>query len=137
MHTFGNVGHNNTDEKDNGVQPMVAQNKCNDEECDAQKDGDASDYVYEVLDLSGDWCLSHCQPWSEVSNPSHYSSVAGVDHNASGGALHTIGREKGQIAGFQWIITGQVKGSGLWLRLTGQWRVVYFASMSLIYENTG
>ena len=98
-HTFGNISDNNSYKKDNGVQPVIAQYKGDYEEGYAQKDSHSSDYVNEMFDLAGDRRLSHRQTRGQVSYSAHYSPVASVYHYTSGRALHTVGREKRQIAG--------------------------------------
>merc|ERR1719336_2872195 len=51
--TFRDVGHDDTDEEDDSVQPVVTQDEGDDEEADTEEDSDASDDVDEVLDLLG------------------------------------------------------------------------------------
>ena len=45
------VGDDDSDQEDDGVQPMVAKDEGDDEEADAEKDGDAGDQVDEVSDF--------------------------------------------------------------------------------------
>jgi hypothetical protein len=57
--TFGHICHNNSNEENDGSQPMVAKNEGNYEECDTQKDGNPSkkmkyylaklNYIYAVI----------------------------------------------------------------------------------------
>ena len=93
--TFGHIGHNDTDQEDNGVQPMVSQYECNDEESDSKKDSDTSNNMNEVFDFAGDRRFSHSQTRGQVSDTTHYSPIAGVDHYSTGGALNAVGREEG------------------------------------------
>ncbi len=48
---FRDVGDDDADEEDDGIEPVVAEDEGDDEEGDAEEDGHASDDVDEVLDL--------------------------------------------------------------------------------------
>merc|ERR1711953_1440655 len=49
--TLGHVGYDDTDQEDDGVQPVVSENEGDDEEGDAEEDSDSSDDVDEVSNL--------------------------------------------------------------------------------------
>ena len=59
--TFWHVGHNDTDQEDDGVEPLVAQTQRYDEEGDTQEDGHSGDDVDEMFDFLGDGCLTAAQ----------------------------------------------------------------------------
>ena len=48
---FGYVGDDDTDEEDDGVTPVVAENEGHDEEDDADEDGHSRDDVNKMADL--------------------------------------------------------------------------------------
>ena len=50
--SLGYIGDNDSNEEDDGVKPLVAEDESDDEESDSEEDGHASDEVYEVFDLS-------------------------------------------------------------------------------------
>lgn len=79
-----NIGNNDADEEDDGLQPGVAQNKGQDEERHAQKDGHARDDLNEVLDLPVDGRLTHLQTGRQSRNAAHHCMVTCVDHYAAG-----------------------------------------------------
>ena len=66
---LGYVCHNDPDEEDDSVEPVVAQDEGDDEEADAKEDSDGGDDVDEVGDLFGDRSVASVQPRSESSNP--------------------------------------------------------------------
>ena len=50
--TLRYICDDDADEKDDGVEPIVAENESNDEERDSKEDCDAGDQVNEVLNLA-------------------------------------------------------------------------------------
>jgi hypothetical protein len=83
--TLGHVGHDDTDEEDDSVEPMVAEDESNDEESHTQEDGHASDQVDEMVDFLGDGGLAGAQTGGQASNTSHDGVVTAADDNAHGG----------------------------------------------------
>lgn len=81
--SLGHVGHDDTDEEDDSLQPAVAQDDGEDEERDAQEDGHTSDDVDEVLNLLGDGCLACVQARGQRGNAAHHGAVTGTDHNTA------------------------------------------------------
>ena len=67
--TLGYICHNDSDEEDDCVEPVVAEDEGDDEEADAKEDGDGGDDVDEVGDLFGDRSVAGVQSRSESSNP--------------------------------------------------------------------
>lgn len=61
-----------TNEEDDSVQPMVAEDESDDEEGDTEEDGHARDEVDEVVDLLGDRGLSSVQARSEAGDTAHH-----------------------------------------------------------------
>jgi len=80
--TLRYVGDNDTNEEDDSVEPVVAEDESNDEEGNAQEDGHASDQVDEMVDFLGDGGFSSVQTGSQTSNTSHDSVVTAADDNA-------------------------------------------------------
>ncbi len=81
---LGNIGDNNTDEEDDGLQPAVAQDDGQDEEGHAQEHGHAGDDLDEVLDLLGDGRLTHFQTRRQRRNAAHHCPITCSDHYAIG-----------------------------------------------------
>ena len=71
-----------TNQKDDSVQPVIAEDEGNDEEGDAEKDGHAGDEVDEVVDLLGDGRVPHVEARGEAGDPSHDGVVAAADDHA-------------------------------------------------------
>ena len=67
--SFRYIGDDDADEEDDSVEPVVAQDECNDEETDAKEDGDGGDDVDEVLDLLGDGGLATLKSGGQAGNP--------------------------------------------------------------------
>lgn len=55
--TLRHIGHNDANEEDDGVQDMILQGHCDDEEKDADGDGHSSHNMNKVLNLNGNGCL--------------------------------------------------------------------------------
>lgn len=55
---FWDISHNNSNQEDDGVQPVVSQNKCYNEEDHTQEDSHSSNDVNEVMDFLSDRRLS-------------------------------------------------------------------------------
>merc|ERR1712110_1208502 len=102
--TLGHIGHNYTNEEDDGIEPVIAKDEGNDEEGHTKKDCDGGDDVNEVFDFFGNWCLSTLEARSEASNPSHHRVVTDVDHHPDAGAFHGVGGEEANVLSFQGIL---------------------------------
>ena len=76
--TLGYVCHNDPDEEDDSVEPVVAEDEGDDEEADAKEDSDSGDDVDEVLDLLGNGGLINLQTRCESSDSSHDCVVSDV-----------------------------------------------------------
>jgi len=81
--SLGHVGDDDSDEKDDGVEPEVVENEGDDEERDTEEDGDGSDDMDEVRDFTSDRCLDRLQPASQDRDPSHHRPITGVDDNTT------------------------------------------------------
>ncbi len=55
--TLWDVGHNDSDQEDDGFEPVVSEDHRNNEEGDTKKYCDHRDDVNEVADLFCNWCL--------------------------------------------------------------------------------
>ena len=75
---LGYVCHNDPDEEDDSVEPVVAEDEGDDEEADAKEDSDSGDDVDEVLDLLGNGGLTNLQTRCESSDSSHDCVVSDV-----------------------------------------------------------
>lgn len=80
---FGDVGNNDANEEDDGLQPSVAEDEGEDEEGHAQEDGHARDQVDEVLDLLGNRGLSGFKAGGQGGDPPHDRAVTRADHDAT------------------------------------------------------
>ena len=76
------VGDDDADEEDDGVQPEVAEDEGDDEERDPEEDGHARDDVDEVGDLLGDGRFPDLQARRQVGDSTHHSLVSSLHHNA-------------------------------------------------------
>ena len=79
--TLGHVRDNDSNEEDDGVEPIVAEDDRDDEERDAKEDRDARDDVDEVFDLARDRRLADLQSARQVRDATHDGAVAGRDHH--------------------------------------------------------
>merc|ERR1719471_937869 len=59
--TLGDVGDDDTDQEDDGVQPVVAEDEGDDEESDSEEDGDTGDDVDEMGNFLGNGSLIRSQ----------------------------------------------------------------------------
>ena len=96
--TLWYVGHNDPDEKDDSVEPVMAEDEGDDEEADAKEDSDGGDDVDEVLYLLGNGGLTTLQTGCESSDSSHDCVVSDVDDHPNASPLHGIGREEGKVS---------------------------------------
>merc|ERR1719336_3460893 len=113
--TLGDVGHDDTDQEDDSIKPVVAEDEGNDEEGDSKEDSDTSDDVDKMGNFLGNGSLIRSQTRGKTSNSSHDSVVSNVDDNTDGSSFHRIGGEESKILGLQWILVGEFGASGLWL----------------------
>ena len=81
--TFRHVGHDDADQEDDSIQPLVAQAQGDDEESDTQKDSHARDDVDEVLDLTSDGRFARLETGSQSSDAAHDRVVADVDDDTA------------------------------------------------------
>ena len=84
--TLRHVGDDDSDEEDDSIEPEIAEDEGDDEERDAEEHSNAGNEVDEMLDLLGNWRLSHFQAGGQVGDAAHDSAVTGVDNDASCGA---------------------------------------------------
>ena len=77
------VSHDDTDQEDYCIQPVVAQDEGDDEESHSKEYSHASDDVDEMFDLTGNWGLTHLQTGGQVSDTAHHSSVTSVHHQTT------------------------------------------------------
>jgi len=82
--SFWYVGDDDSNKEDDGVEPVVPKNECDNEERKAKEDGDTSDEVNEMSNLSCDWRIVHCQTGSQVSDATHHGTISGVDDYTTG-----------------------------------------------------
>lgn len=98
--SFWNVGDDDTDEEDDCIQPEVAQNESNDEECDSEEHGNGGDQMNEVTDLAGDRRLAGLKTRGKVGNTSHDCPITRVDDNTPAGAWRLFKKETNQLINF-------------------------------------
>merc|ERR1719384_1086505 len=131
--TLGHVGHDDTDQEDDGVQPVVAEDEGDDEESDSEEDSDSGDDVDEVSNLLSNGSLVALQARGQTSNPAHHGVVSNVDHHSGGSSLHGVGGEESQVLGLQRIVVGEFRGPGLGLGLSSQGGVVHLETPGFQY----
>ena len=83
--TFRYVSDNDTDQEDDGVEPVVSEDEGDDEEADSEEHGHAGDDVDKVTNLTSNWGLSHLKSRSQVSDTSHHGAVTTVHNNTTAG----------------------------------------------------
>ena len=98
------VCHNDPHEKDDSVEPVVAQDESDYEETDTKEDGDCGDDVDEVLNLLGDGGLATLKSRDEPSNPAHHRVVSDVDHHPDTGSLHGVCRKEGEVSCLEGVL---------------------------------
>ena len=102
--TLRHVGHDDTDQEDDGIEPVVAKDEGDDEEGHTEEDCDRGDDVDEVFNFFGNRGLSTLETGGKTGNPAHHSVVSDVDHHSNTGALHCICREETNVLRFQGIL---------------------------------
>lgn len=65
-----------------------------------------------------------------MGNSSHDGVISSVNDDSFSGSFNSVGREESDVTGLEWIFVGAVWGTGLWLRLSGERRVVNLESES-------
>ena len=80
--TFWNVGDDDADQEDDGVEPVVSEDECDDEEWDTEEDGHSCDEVDEVTDLPSDRGFPDVQVRCQVRDPAHHRPISGVYNHA-------------------------------------------------------
>jgi len=123
--TFRHISHNDTNQENDSIQPIVTQDEGNDKERYTKEDGHSGDDVDEMGDLTSNGCLSDLQSWGKVGNTSHDGSVSGRDDNSTTCSLHSIGGEESDVPGLKGVLVSTVRQSDLWLGFSGQGGVVY------------
>ena len=118
--TLWHVSDDDSDEEDNGVEPVIAQNEGDDEEGDAEEDGDTGDQVDEVVNLLGDWCLTGIKAGGQTGDPSHRRLITTADDHTLGRALDGVRREEREILGFQRVLIRELGRPRLRLGLARQ-----------------
>ena len=79
--TLWHVSHNNANEKDDGVEPVVAEDEGNYEEGDPEEDCNGRDEVDEVGDLLGYGSLSTLQAGGQASDAPHLWEIYHIQSN--------------------------------------------------------
>lgn len=74
--SLGYIGNDDTDEEDDGVEPVVAKDESDDKEGDAEENCHSRYDVDEVGNLTGNWSLTHLETRRKVGNPTHNCSIA-------------------------------------------------------------
>ena len=84
--TLRYVGHNDSNEEDDSVEPFVSKDEGDDEERHSEEDCHTGDDLDEVGNLTSDRGLTDLKPRSKVGNSTHHSTITRKDHNTSGSA---------------------------------------------------
>ena len=99
--SFGNICDDDTDKEDDGFKPVIAEDKGQHEEDNAEDNCNAGDDVDEVFNFLGDGRVTGRYVGSECGDATHDSVVTASDNDATCGTFDTVGREKSQIFGFK------------------------------------
>ncbi|KAM7249417.1 hypothetical protein ACFE04_008271 [Oxalis oulophora] len=81
-----NCGKIRTDQEDDGVQPVVAEDEGDNEKGHTQEYSDAGDYVDEMVDFFGDRRFTGVQTRGQTSDTTHDRIIAAADDNSFGSA---------------------------------------------------
>jgi len=87
--SLGHVGDDYSDKKYDGVEPEIVENEGDYEEGDTEEDGDSSDNVDEVCDLTSYRRLDRLQSASQDRDPTHHRPIARVDHHTAARTYRT------------------------------------------------
>ena len=90
--TLWHVGYNDTDEKDDGLEPGVLEDQRKNEEGHTQEHSHTRDDVDKMLNFGSDGGLAAFQPGRECRDSSHHRAIPSVHDNATCGALNERGR---------------------------------------------
>lgn len=118
--TLRDVGDDDTDQEDDGIEPVVLEDDRNDEERDAEEDGHAGDDVDEMVDFLGDRGVSGVETRGEVSDTTHYGAVACADYDSRACAFDGVGAEEGDVARLEWVLVREFGATWLWFGLASQ-----------------
>ena len=92
------------DEEDDGLKPVVPEDKGDYEETDTKEDGHSSDDLDEMRNFTSNWSRAHLEAGGEVSNTTHDSAVTSGNHNTTASALHRICGKEGQVLSLQGVL---------------------------------
>lgn len=81
--SFRYVGNDDSNKKDDSIEPEVSKDEGDDKEGNSQKDGHARDDVNKMADLFGDRCLAHFEARGEVGDSAHDSVITSPDHQSA------------------------------------------------------
>lgn len=112
---------------------MVAQNECNNEECNAQEDSNAGDQMNEMVDFLCNWCFACVQTGCQTGNTSHNSVITAADDNTFGSAFDGICWEECQVLGFQWIFVSEFRATWLRFRFSSQRWIVNLELVQIVF----
>lgn len=90
--TLWHVGYNDTDEKDDGLEPGVLKDQRKNEEGHTQEHSHTRDDVDKMFDFGSDGCLATFQPRRECRDSSHHRAIPSVHDDAACGAFNERGR---------------------------------------------
>jgi len=87
--SLGYIGDDDSNEEDDGVEPIIAEYESDDEERDAEEHGHARDEVDEVSDLTSYRRLTVTETRRQVSNATHHRTITSIHHQTSTRAYQT------------------------------------------------
>merc|ERR1712242_244497 len=131
--TLGHVGHDDSDQEDDGVQPVVAEDEGNDEEGNTEEHGDTGDDVDEVSNFFGNGSLVRSQTGGETGNSAHDGVVSDVNNDTHGGSFHGVGGEESKILGLKRVLVSELGGPGLGLGFSSQGGIVNLETSGFYY----
>jgi len=81
--SLGYIGHYDSNEKDDSVEPIIAEYECDDEEWDAEEDRNAGDEVNKVRYLTSYRRLTVPEAWRQVGDAAHHCTITRVHHQTT------------------------------------------------------
>ena len=108
---FRHVRHNDADEEDDSLEPVVANAKGKNEEDGAQGGGEQGHQFDEVLDLQSNGGLRAAQASGEKGNLANEGRVTGSNDHASSSAFGDVRWEEGNVLRLQRVLMGALVAS--------------------------
>ena len=83
--SFGDVGHDDTNQEKRRIQQIVTHEKWNDEECNSEEYSDGANQFHKMRDFSGHWSVVCIETRGQTCNATNESVVTRADNKSLGG----------------------------------------------------